>query len=83
MCELKAVRIRQPGCKPGPYGEQFKSVNSHHVMGYRQNEHTCILVVHHKDKNRENNTIENLEVLCPNCHAIRHIVDEKVNYVEG
>lgn len=26
------------------------------------------LVVHHKDKNRANNNIENLEVLCRSCH---------------
>jgi hypothetical protein len=30
------------------------------------------LEVHHKDKNRDNNDISNLEVLCCNCHAIEH-----------
>lgn len=30
------------------------------------------LEVHHKDKNRENNSIENLAVLCANCHRIAH-----------
>lgn len=34
--------------------------------------HEAAIVVHHKDRNRENNTIENLEVLCANCHAIEH-----------
>ena len=28
------------------------------------------LEVHHKDGNRFNNTIENFELLCPNCHAL-------------
>lgn len=28
--------------------------------------------VHHKDRNRANNTLENLEVLCVSCHAIEH-----------
>jgi len=28
--------------------------------------------VHHIDRNRENNSIENLEVLCPTCHAREH-----------
>ena len=28
------------------------------------------LEVHHKDGNRYNNTIENFELLCPNCHAL-------------
>ena len=27
------------------------------------------LEVHHKDGNRNNNTLENFELLCPNCHA--------------
>ncbi len=31
-----------------------------------------ILGVHHKDRNRLNNSIENLEVLCPMCHSLEH-----------
>lgn len=30
------------------------------------------LDVHHKDRNRCNNNIDNLQVLCCNCHAIEH-----------
>lgn len=30
------------------------------------------IIVHHKDRNRSNNDISNLEVLCCNCHAIEH-----------
>ena len=30
------------------------------------------IVVHHKDHNRQHNDLENLEVLCANCHAIEH-----------
>ena len=29
-----------------------------------------ILQIHHKDGNSENSSKENLEVLCPNCHAM-------------
>lgn len=29
--------------------------------------------IHHKDGNRENNIEENLEVVCCNCHAKRHL----------
>ena len=32
-----------------------------------------ILGVHHKDRNRNNNELENLEVLCPNCHSMEHM----------
>ena len=31
-----------------------------------------VLTVHHKDGNRKNNKIENLEWLCRNCHCIIH-----------
>ena len=31
-----------------------------------------VLIVHHKDGNRRNNIISNLERLCCNCHAILH-----------
>ena len=32
-----------------------------------------ILVVHHKDGNRNNNEISNLTLLCRNCHYIKHM----------
>ena len=31
--------------------------------------HPIPLEVHHKDGDRNNNTLENFELLCPNCHA--------------
>lgn len=34
---------------------------------------TRVLSVHHKDGNRRNNNIENLEWLCRNCHCIVHL----------
>jgi len=36
-----------------------------------------ILQVHHKNRDRENNKFENLELICPNCHAEEHYL--KVN----
>jgi 5-methylcytosine-specific restriction endonuclease McrA len=36
--------------------------------------HVQILEVHHKDRNRKNNQISNLEVLCPNCHMEEHFL---------
>ena len=29
------------------------------------------LELHHKDGNHYNNNLENLQILCPNCHAIQ------------
>jgi hypothetical protein len=34
--------------------------------------HEAGIIVHHKDRNRDNNDISNLEVLCAICHAIEH-----------
>ena len=31
---------------------------------------TLPLEVHHKDGNKRNNKLENLEILCPNCHSL-------------
>lgn len=31
-----------------------------------------ILQVHHRNRDRENNDLSNLELLCPNCHAKEH-----------
>jgi hypothetical protein len=31
-----------------------------------------ILQVHHKDRNRDNNSLENLQLICPNCHYEEH-----------
>lgn len=35
-------------------------------------EDEIVLQVHHIDKNRKNNKLENLAVLCANCHVRRH-----------
>ena len=32
-----------------------------------------ILGVHHKDHDRNNNSMDNLAVLCPNCHSMEHM----------
>jgi len=46
-------------------------LNSCKRCGYK--EHHQILGVHHKDRNRKNNELSNLEILCPNCHSIEHM----------
>lgn len=40
--------------------------------GYARKE---ILQIHHKDRNRRNNALENLVLLCPNCHAEEHYLE--------
>ena len=34
-----------------------------------------ILHVHHRDRNRSNNELENLELICPNCHGEEHYLE--------
>ena len=38
------------------------------------NKYTAVLIVHHIDRNRSNNSTSNLEILCPNCHAEEHFL---------
>jgi hypothetical protein len=40
-------------------------------------EHPEILVIHHADRDRRNNDLSNLEILCPNCHALEHYSENK------
>ena len=35
-----------------------------------------ILHVHHKDRNRGNNNLDNLELICPNCHYEEHYLEK-------
>src|SRR5262249_12260821 len=44
------------------------------------NKWPLILQLHHIDKNRENNSLENLTVLCPNCHRALHHKVEGINF---
>lgn len=66
---------------PGHYGTtltryRVKALREISVVCNRcgYDEEKRILVVHHKNHDREDNDISNLEILCPNCHAIHHIV---------
>jgi hypothetical protein len=35
-----------------------------------------ILQIHHKDKERTNNNLNNLELICPNCHFEEHYLEK-------
>jgi len=35
-----------------------------------------ILQVHHKDRNRNNNSLDNLALICPNCHCEEHLLEK-------
>jgi predicted nucleic acid-binding Zn ribbon protein len=35
-----------------------------------------ILQIHHKDRNRDNNNVNNIELICPNCHFEEHYLEK-------
>ena len=39
---------------------------------------TRYLIIHHKDENRHNNQLDNLEVLCKSCHQRHHLQRDEV-----
>lgn len=39
-----------------------------------------ILIVHHKDRNRSNSDLNNLEILCHNCHEEDHYLNKDGRY---
>ncbi len=38
-----------------------------------------ILQIHHVDRDRKNNSLKNLKLLCPNCHMETHYLENDVN----
>lgn len=65
-----------------PHYGTGSGISHYRVIAFRVHPKICVrcgwdkhpagIVVHHIDRNRNNNVIENLEVLCANCHAIEH-----------
>ncbi len=35
-----------------------------------------VLQVHHKDRDKNNNNLQNLEIICPNCHYEEHYLEK-------
>lgn len=35
-----------------------------------------ILQIHHKNRNKDNNSVRNLELICPNCHFEEHFLEK-------
>lgn len=44
---------------------------------------TEVLQVHHKDRNRDHNELNNLELICPNCHFEEHYSRNKDKWVKA
>lgn len=62
--------------RPSHYGNGYTEYRNHVVIDKCVgcgDDRICILIVHHVDGNRKNGSRENLEVVCPSCHALRHM----------
>lgn len=62
---INTYRIKKRLIKAG----LLKDVCSECGLGPEWRSKPLSLQLHHKDSNRRNNALENLRVLCPNCHA--------------
>jgi len=87
---VKSGSIKKPGVGSG--GNQWGKDNHQYKTGigiyskraFEYYGHQCnrcpkttTLVVHHKDEDRSNNSIENLEVLCKGCHQNHHCIRDE------
>jgi len=78
----KDLAQRLGGCKeiqPDHYGNGKCSYRAIALREYDNkcmrcgyDTHSAAIIVHHRDRDRTNNTLDNLEILCCNCHAIEH-----------
>lgn len=73
-----AKRVKLKGRIPGDYPEEFFSIK---YLVRARDKNMCTvcgekdrskLVVHHKDRNKQNNDMLNLVTLCRSCHGIEH-----------
>lgn len=64
--EMKTMKSRR-GCIIKERGNQCEKCREEEWESF-----SIPLDVHHIDKDKNNNTRENLQLLCPNCHAVEH-----------
>lgn len=66
------------------YRRLMKSSNREKICLLCKSKDFRILVVHHIDKNRKNNNLNNLTWLCHNCHyLVHHFEKERLTLIEN
>jgi len=98
LYKIRKGLIKKPGTGSGgnQWGEnnhQYKNgIGLYKKLPFTTKEKICErcgsnlnILVHHKDENRSNNTLDNLEVLCKKCHQNHHCTrDAKTGkYIKG
>ncbi len=77
--------IQPPHYNTGEFTYREKAFSSypHKCNRCNYNELIDILEVHHKDCDRTNNNLENLEILCPNCHLKDHFINKTGKFTQN
>lgn len=94
---IKNNKFEKPGVGSGGNQEtnkniQYKNgIGIFHKIAFSSKPHICercgsinSLLVHHRDHNKSNNELYNLEILCKRCHQEHHCIrDSKGRYTKG
>jgi hypothetical protein len=86
-CSRACSNIQREGIKYhiGSPKDKVKSQQALKVRLLKERGNTCercnynkyeILQVHHKNRKRNDNNLENLELICPNCHYEEHLLEK-------
>jgi len=71
---IKEIQPAHYGDQKSDYREVAFSVHNKECNRCGYHKQLAVLCVHHKDRDRKNNSIDNLEILCPTCHMEEHFL---------
>ena len=77
---LKAIHPPHYGDGKWTYRRKAFEEYEHKCNKCGWGDHIPVLEVHHKDRNRKNDNIDNLEILCPTCHLTHHFLEKTGKY---
>jgi len=85
----KKTKLKLSKMRIGENNPHYKNgIGSYRQRAWKMLPHKCrkcgiendkILIIHHKDRDRKNNKMENLEILCLNCHFLAHGFNTTLN----
>lgn len=70
---LPAIHLPHYGAVSANYRASAFRAYDHRCRKCGWDAHPQALEVHHLDRDRENNALANLEILCPTCHRVEHL----------
>ena len=71
---IEAIQPDHYGSGGGAHNYRNRTLSTypHECTRCGYSDYPAILIAHHKDHDRSNNNISNLELLCPICHELEH-----------